>query len=91
MIFLPTDLATYVLNKCITQDEPAQRFEQQISSNGEALVGNPTVKAEQPVHYNFKYLEDNDKDHGNHILDWMVSLDIVTLWGSCILFIFGKC
>ena len=74
----PLDLAEYVLNKCITQPQP----EQQISISGENFVDSPTVAGDQPVHYNFDYLEDkggrisrNDsyKHHGNHILDWMVS------------------
>ena len=60
---LPIDLAEYVLNKCITQDE------QQISI-GNFLCSNPTVTADEPVNYNFDYLVED-----NHILDWMVSED----------------
>ena len=60
----PTDLAEYVLNKCITQAEPKR----QISIDGEehmdtigSFVGNdPTVTADQSVHYNFDYLEDSN-------------------------------
>ena len=73
------DLAEYLLNKCITQDEPAQHFKRQNSSDGE---GNLTVITDQPVHYNFEYLEGMDKDHESPmdkdhespILDCMVSL-----------------
>ena len=90
---LPIDLAEYVLNKCITQDEPVQQIKRQISSDGEVSEGNSTVTTDQPVHYNFEYLEDMDKDRGNHILDCMVSLHLLTLRRSCIrnilLFIFG--
>ena len=71
----PIDLAEYVLNKCITQPQP----EQQISISGENFVDSPTVAGDQPVHYNFDYLEDKDsyKHHGNHILDWTVSRNMV--------------
>ena len=42
-------------------------------------MDSPTVAGDQPVHYNFDYLEDKDsyKHHGNHILDWMVSRNMV--------------
>ena len=75
---LLTDLAEYVLNKCITQPQP----ERQISINGEYFVDSPSVTGDQPVHYNIDYLEDEDgkishKHHGNHILDWMVSQNIM--------------
>ena len=75
----PIDLAEYVLNKCITQSQP----EQQISISGENFVDSPTVAGDQPVHYNFDYLEDKDtyKHHGNHILEWMVSWSIVMILG----------
>ena len=81
MHFLPIDLAEYVLNKCITQSHP----ERQIRISGENFVDSPTVTADQPVHYNFDYLEDKDgrishKHHGNHILDWMVSQDVLRVW-----------
>ena len=71
-----TDLAEYVLNKCITQSQP----EHQISISGEDFVDSPIVTGDQPVHYNFHSLEDSDEKlshnyHGNHILDWMVSQD----------------
>ena len=59
----PIDLAEYVLNKCITQ-------EQEISNNGEDTIDGPIITADRPVHYNFDILE--DKDHRNHILLWMV-------------------
>jgi len=78
----PLDLAEYVLNKCITQPHP----ERQISISGENFVeNNPTVTADQPVHYNFEHLEGKDapisnKDNGNHILLWMVSWNIVRMW-----------
>ena len=64
-----------MLNKCITQPQP----ERQISISGENFVDSPTVAGDQPVHYNFDYLEDKDfyKHHGNHILDWMVSRNMV--------------
>ena len=64
--------AEYVLNKCITQPHP----ERQISISGENFVeSNPTATADQPVHYNFEHLDApiSNKDHGNHILLWMVS------------------
>ena len=66
------------MNKCITQPQP----EQQIRISGENFVDSPTVAGDQPVHYNFDYLEDKDgrvshKQHGNHILLWMVSRNIV--------------
>lgn len=74
---LPTDLAEYVLNKCITQPQP----EQQININEEDFVDSPSVTGDQPVHYNIDYLEDKDgkiyKHHGNHTLDWMVSQNIM--------------
>ena len=60
---LPIDLAEYVLNKCITQDQ------QQICIRN-FLCSKPTVTADQPVNYNFDYLVED-----NHILDWMVSQD----------------
>lgn len=65
------DLAEYLLNKCITQDEPAQQIKRQNSSD---VKGNSTAPTDQPVHYNFEYLEGMDKDHENPILDCMVSL-----------------
>ena len=78
----PIDLAEYVLNKCIMQPHP----ERQISISGENFVeNNPTVTADQPVHYNFEHLEVKDapisnKDNGNHICLWMVSWNIVRMW-----------
>ena len=42
----PTELAEYVLNKCITKDKDS----------------NSTDTANQPVHYNFEHLEDNVLD-----------------------------
>ena len=60
---LPIDLAEYVLNKCITQDQ------QQICIRN-FLCSKPTVTANQPVNYNFDHLVED-----NHILDWMVSQD----------------
>lgn len=65
------DLAEYLLNKCITQDEPAQQIKRQNSSD---VKGNSTVPTDQPVHYNFEYLEGMDKDHESPILDCMVSM-----------------
>ena len=59
----------YVLNKCITKDESKR----QISIEGENFMDDPTVTADQPVHYNFEHLEDN-------VLDCMVSQDIVRVW-----------
>ena len=72
MHLLSIDLAEYVLNKCVTQDEP----ERQISIDGGDFVDKSTVAADKQVHYNFKILEDKDQYHGNHILDWMVSQKI---------------
>ena len=71
LVIQTTDLAEYVMNKCITQPQP----ERQISISGENFVDSPTVAGDQPVHYNFDYLDQKDsyKHHGNHILDWMVS------------------
>ena len=78
LVIPPIDLAEYVLNKCITQPQPKR----QISISGENFVDSPTAAGDQPVHYNFDYLEDKDrrishKHHGNHILLWMVSPSIV--------------
>lgn len=75
---LPTDLAEYVLNECITQAEPMKGIKRQISREGEVL-GNHTLTTDQPVHYKFEYLDDTDKDDRNHILDCMVGLQLVTL------------
>ena len=61
MTFPTTDLAEYVLNKCITQDE------KQISI-GNFSCSNPTVTPDEPVYYNFDFLVED-----NQILDWMVS------------------
>ena len=38
-------------------------------------MDDPTVTADQPVHYNFEHLEDN-------VLDCMVSQDTVRVWES---------
>ena len=86
------DLAEYVLNKCITKSQP----ERQISISGENFVDSPTVAGDQPVHYNFDYLEDKDgrishKHHGSHILDWMVSRNIVMDVGGYIIVYTNKC
>ena len=64
------DLAEYVLNKCITQDE------KQISI-GNFSCSNPTVTPDEPVYYNFDFLV---KD--NQILDWMVSQESRN-WNVC--------
>ena len=73
LILLPSpriDLAEYVLNKCITQDE------KQISI-GNFSCSNPTVTPDEPVYYNFDFLV---KD--NQILDWMVSQESRN-WNVC--------
>ena len=72
MHLLPIELAEYVLNKCVIQDEPKR----QISIDGGDFVDKPTVTAHKQVHYNFDILEDKNQHHGNHILDWMVSQEI---------------
>ena len=60
----PTDLAEYVLNKCITQDEP----------------GTDKPKVDYDFKYlkakNFEDLKDKDRKV-SHVLYWMVSEDIV--------------
>ena len=66
--FLPSDLAEYALNKCVTQAETKR----QDSKDGENSVDTP----DQPDHYNFDLLEDQISDESNddHILAWMVSI-----------------
>lgn len=68
----PLELAEYVLNKCITKEEPKQ----EIAVDGKNFVDSTsTDTADQPVHYNFEYLEDN-------VLDCMVSQDTVRVLES---------
>ena len=64
-------------DKCI--DEPELR--QRICTDGE---DSPTVSTDKSHHHNFGDRKDKDrqtllKDLGNHILDWMVSYDIVRI------------
>ena len=61
-----------MLNKCITKEEPKQ----EIAIDGKNFVDSTsTDTADQPVHYNFEYLEDN-------VLDCMVSQDTVRVLES---------
>ena len=71
-IVLPTDLAEYALNKCVTQAEPKR----QICTDGEDFVDGSADTPDQPDRYNFDLLEDQISDECNddHILAWMVSM-----------------
>ena len=66
----PTDLAEYVLNKCITQAEPKRQLsidgEGYVDGSGSFVSNDPKATADQSVHYNFDYLEDNS-GHLKHI------------------------
>lgn len=76
-VSFPTiDLAEYVLNKCITQAEPRRQIsidgEEDVDTTGSFLNNNPTLTADQSVHYNFDYLEESGRQsplkfHENHI------------------------
>ena len=74
------DLAEYVLNKCITQDERKKVPQHQVVVDGEDDVDGPTVTAKksvQSVKFNFDFLESSylescekqflHKHHSNHI------------------------
>ena len=65
-------------DKCIDEHELRRR----ICTDGEDYVDSLTVSTDKPRHHNFDDQEDKDRqilhnDHSNHILDWMVSYDIV--------------
>ena len=66
----PTDLAEYVLNKCITQAEAKRQIsidgEGYVDGSGSFMGNDPTVTADQSVHYNFDYLEDSNRQL-NHV------------------------
>ena len=66
----PTDLAEYVLNKCITQAEPKRQLsidgEGCVDSSGSFMGNDPRATADQSVHYNFDYLEDSS-GHLKHV------------------------
>ena len=68
-----TDLAEFVLNKCIIGRPYGHGRRRHFSVEGSNFVDNPSSDLE--IHYDFSYLKDTSRPedhHPNHVLNWMV-------------------